>query len=155
MELTGVPGVSVGVYQDGRIVLAEGYGVRELGKPERVDADTRFMIASNTKAMTTLMLAKLVDEGKLEWGTRAASVLPSFKLGDADVTSRVLIKHLICACTGMPRQDLEWLLEFEGVSADGVMALLGTMQPTSDFGSCSNTRTDARPRFLGARGVLG
>jgi CubicO group peptidase (beta-lactamase class C family) len=134
MKLTGVPGVSLGIYHNGRVVLAEGFGVRELGKPEKVDADTRYMIASNTKAMATLMLAKLVDQKKLTWETPAATVLPSFKLGDADVTSKVLIKHLICACTGMPRQDLEWLLEFEGVTPERVMTVLGTMQPTSKFG---------------------
>jgi CubicO group peptidase (beta-lactamase class C family) len=134
MKLTGVPGVSLGLYQDGHVVLAQGFGVRELGKPAKVDADTRFMIASNTKAMTTLMLAKLVDEKKLAWDTPAVKALPSFKLGDADVTREVLIKHLICACTGMPRQDLEWLLEFDGVTPDKMMAVLGTMQPTSKFG---------------------
>jgi len=80
------------------------------------------------------MLAKLVDEKKLTWDTPAATVLPSFRLGDTDVTSKVMIKHLICACTGMPRQDLEWLLEFNGVTPDKVMAVLATMQPTSKFG---------------------
>ena len=134
MKLTGVPGVSVALYQDGHVVLAEGFGVRELGKPAKVDADTRYMIASNTKAMATLMLAKLVDEKKLTWDTPAATVLPSFRLGDTDVTSKVMIKHLICACTGMPRQDLEWLLEFDGVTPDKAMAVLATMQPTSKFG---------------------
>jgi CubicO group peptidase (beta-lactamase class C family) len=134
MKLTGVPGVSVGLYQGGRVVLAEGFGVRELGKPEKVDADTRYMIASNTKAMATLMLAKLVDDKKLAWDTPAVKVLPSFKLGDATITNQVLIKHLICACTGMPRQDFEWLLEFEGLTPDRAMAVLGTMQPTSGFG---------------------
>jgi len=134
LELTRVPGVAVGIVQNGRIVLAEGFGVRELGKPEKIDADTRFMIASNTKAMATLMLAKLVDAKKLAWDTPAATALPSFKLGDENVTNQVLVKHLICACTGMPRQDLEWLLEFEGVTPDRVLAVLGTMQPTTGFG---------------------
>jgi CubicO group peptidase (beta-lactamase class C family) len=108
--------------------------VRELGKPEQVDADTRFMIASNTKAMATLMLAKLVDAKKLTWETPAATLLPAFRLGDANVTSQVLVKHLICACTGMPRQDLEWLLEFDGVTPARVLEALGTMQPTTGFG---------------------
>jgi CubicO group peptidase (beta-lactamase class C family) len=134
MKLTGVPGVSLALYQDGKVVLAEGFGVRELGKPEKVDADTRYMIASNTKAMATLMLAKLVDQGKLTWDTPAVKAMPSFKLGDAKVTDEVLIKHLICACTGMPRQDFEWLLEFQGVTPEKAMAVLGTMQPTSNFG---------------------
>jgi CubicO group peptidase (beta-lactamase class C family) len=130
----GVPGVSVGLIQDGKVVFAGGFGVRELGKKAPVDADTRYIIASNTKAMTTLMLAKLVDEKKLTWETTATSLLPSFKLGDADTTSRVLVKHLICACTGMPRQDFEWLLQFKGVKPADAMATLGTMQPTSKFG---------------------
>ena len=77
------------------------------------------MIASNTKAMTTLMLAKLVDEGKLTWETPVAKVLPAFKLGNADTTSRVLIKHLICACAGLPRQDFEWFLQYDGVAGRG------------------------------------
>jgi CubicO group peptidase (beta-lactamase class C family) len=84
--------------------------------------------------MATLMLAKLVEEKKLAWDMPAVKVLPSFKLGSADVTNQVLIRHLICACTGMPRQDLEWLLEFDGVTPEKAMAVLGTMQPTSKFG---------------------
>ena len=134
MKLTQVPGVSVGLYQDGKVVFAGGFGVREMGKSDSVDADTRYMVASNTKAMATLMLAKLVDQGRIKWDSPAASVLPSFKLGDASTTSKVLVKHLICACTGMPRQDLEWLLEFNGMTPDSAMKLLGTMQPTSGFG---------------------
>ncbi|HZF52699.1 MAG TPA: serine hydrolase domain-containing protein [Polyangiaceae bacterium] len=130
----GVPGVSIGLLQDGKVAFAGGFGVRELGKKAPVDADTRYIVASNTKAMTTLMLAKLVDQKQLTWETTATSLLPTFKLGDADTTSRVLVKHLICACTGLPRQDFEWLLQFKDLKPEGVMAILGTMQPTSKFG---------------------
>lgn len=129
-----VPGVAIGIVQDGKVVMAKGFGVRELGKPAKVDGDTRFMIASNTKALTTLMLAKLVDADKLDWNARAKDVYPSFKLGDAATTDQVLVKHLICACTGVPRQDFEWLFEGEKQTPESVMATLGTMQPTSGFG---------------------
>lgn len=134
MRQLGVPGVAVGVVQDGKVVLAEGYGIRELGRSEKVDANTRFMIASNTKALTTLMLATLVDEGKISWETPVTALLPSFRLGDPDTTKQVRVKHLICACTGLPRQDLESRLEFEGLTAVQVLNTLGTMQPTSAFG---------------------
>ena len=134
MKATGVPGVSLGLYQDGKVVFSGGFGVRELGKSARVDGDTRYLIASNTKPMVTLMLARLVDAKKLTWDTPVVSLLPSFKLGDADTTSRVLVKHLICACTGMPRQDLEWIFEYQDMTPASVMTLLGTMQPTSKFG---------------------
>ena len=129
-----VPGVAIGIVQDGKVVVADGFGVREQGKPDKVDADTLFMIASNTKAMTTLMLAKLVDQGKFGWDTPATQLLPTFKLGDADTTRQVLVKHLICACTGLPRQDMEWLFEGEKFSPQSAMTSLATMQPTSKFG---------------------
>jgi CubicO group peptidase (beta-lactamase class C family) len=134
MRLTRVPGVSLALYQNGRTVYADGLGVRELGKPGKPDADTKYMIASNTKAMATLMLAKLVDAKKLAWDTPATTALSTFKLGSPETTRQVQIKHLICACTGMPRQDLEWLLEFRGVTPADAMKVLGTMQPTSGFG---------------------
>jgi len=134
MKETGVPGVAVGLIQDGKIVFAGGYGVRELGKPGKVDADTRFMIASNTKAMTTLMLARLVDQGKMTWTTPVTTLLPSFRLGDSATTRQVLVKHLICACTGLPRQDFEWLFQFSGFTPDSALGTLATMQPTSGFG---------------------
>jgi len=134
MKETGVPGVAVGLIQDGRVVFAGGYGVRELGRPEPVDADTRFMIASNTKAMTTLLLARLVDQGRMTWTTPVTSLLPSFRLGDSATTRQVLVKHLICACTGLPRQDFEWLFQFAGVTPEGALGTLATMQPTSGFG---------------------
>jgi CubicO group peptidase (beta-lactamase class C family) len=134
MKALGVPGVSLGLVQDGKVLFADGFGVRELGKKDKPDADTLFMIASNTKAMTTLMLAKLVDENKLSWETPVTQVLPTFKLGDADTTRKVLVKHLVCACTGLPRQDLEWLFQFKGVTPDNAMGTLATVQPTSKFG---------------------
>ncbi len=133
-ELLGVPGVSLGIVQDGKEVFAGGFGVRELGKPAPVDADTLYIIASNTKAMTTLLLGTLVDEKKLTWDTPVTTLLPRFRLGDAETTRQVLVRHLVCACTGMPRQDFEWLLEFEGATPASALATLGTMQPTSAFG---------------------
>lgn len=129
------PGVSIGIVQDGRVVLAEGFGVRELGRPEPVDARTLYMIASNTKAMTTLMLGRLVDAGRLQWSTPVVDVLPGFALGDADTTARVRIEHLVCACTGLPRQDYEWLMEFADATPADTLRTLATMQPTSDFGA--------------------
>jgi CubicO group peptidase (beta-lactamase class C family) len=130
----GVPGVAVGIVQDGRVVFADGFGVRELGAPAKPDGDTLFIVASNTKALTTLMLGKLLDEGKLTWETPVTTLLPSFRLGNADTTSRVLVKHLICACTGLPRQDFEWLFQYQGITAEGALKTLATVQPTTKFG---------------------
>jgi CubicO group peptidase (beta-lactamase class C family) len=133
-KATGVPGVALGLVQDGKVIFADGFGVKDLGGTEKPDADTLFMVASNTKAMTTLLLAKLVDEHRIAWDTPVTTLFPSFRLGSADTTRSVLVKHLICACTGMPRQDLEWVFEYDKITPESSLALLGTMQPTSKFG---------------------
>src|SRR5437899_2182705 len=134
MQELGIPGASMALIDGGKVVYEGGFGVRDLGKPDRVDENTLFMAASNTKGMTTLLLSELVDEKKLKWDEPATQAYPSFKLGDADTTKRVLIKNLICACTGLPRQDLEWIFEFKQATPESSLALLGTMQPTSKFG---------------------
>jgi CubicO group peptidase (beta-lactamase class C family) len=130
----GVPGVALGLVQDGKVVFAGGFGVKELGGSEKPDGDTLFMIASNTKALTTLLLAKLVDQHRITWQTPVTTLLPSFRLGDAETTRTVLVKHLICACTGMPSQDLEWIFNYGGMTPASTFSLLGTMKPTSKFG---------------------
>src|SRR5262249_46134315 len=129
-----VPGVAISLYQEGKVVFEGGFGVRELGQPTPVDAETLFMVASNTKSMTTLLLATLVDEGKLTWDTPVVAVMPDFKLGDPATTKQGRIKHLVCACTGLPRQDFEWLFQFQEATPASELALLATFQPTSKFG---------------------
>jgi CubicO group peptidase (beta-lactamase class C family) len=133
-KVLGVPGVGFGVVQGGKVVFASGFGTKELGTSQKPDADTLFMVASNTKALTTLLLARLVDERRMTWETPVTSLFPSFRLGNTETTRSVLVKHLICACTGMPRQDLEWIFEYGKITPASSLSLLGTMQPTSKFG---------------------
>jgi CubicO group peptidase (beta-lactamase class C family) len=134
MRQLDIPGVAFSLVQDGKVVHVGGLGVKELGKPAPVDADTLFIAASNTKALATLLLAKLADEGKLGWDQPVTEIYPAFKLGDPETTRQVLVKHLVCACTGLPRQDMEWIFEYERETPESAMRLLGTMQPTSKFG---------------------
>jgi CubicO group peptidase (beta-lactamase class C family) len=134
MERLRVPGVGLAFIDRGKVVWSGGLGVRELGKPEPIDGDSLFIAASNTKAMTTLLLAQLVDEGKLRWDEPVIEAYPGFKLGSDATTKSVQVKHLICACTGMPRQDMEWLFTAKEQTPASTIAELGTMQPTSGFG---------------------
>jgi CubicO group peptidase (beta-lactamase class C family) len=121
--------------ENGKIVYEGGLGVRELGKPAPVDAHTRFMIASNTKSMSTLLLAQLVDEGKLSWDQPVTQVYPGFRLGSAETTSKVLVRHLVCACTGLPRKDMEWIFNTSPTTpASSTFDQLAKTEPTSGFG---------------------
>ncbi len=134
MKKLGVPGASLALIDNGKVVYEGGLGVKELGKPTPVDAKTLFMAASNTKGMTTLLLARLVDAQKLQWNQPVTEVYPAFKLGDANTTRQVEVKHLVCACTGLPRQDMEWLFRFKSYTPESTFVLLSGMQPTSRFG---------------------
>lgn len=131
----GIPGVGIALIQNGEVVFEGGVGVKAHGSNALVDKDTRFMIASNTKGMTTLLLAKLVEMGRLDWDDPVTDHYPTFKLGDKATTESVLIKHLICACTGLPRKDMEWAFN-SGPDAPASSAFedLAATAPTSEFG---------------------
>lgn len=158
MKTFDKPGVGLAFLDGGKTVWAGGLGVKELGKPDPVGADTLFIAASNTKALTTLLVAELVDEGKMRWDQPVTELFPAFKLGNEATTKQVQVKHLVCACTGMPRQDLEWLLEYRNETPASSLALLGTMQPTSRFGEVfqySNLMAAAAGYIGGSKAVPG
>jgi CubicO group peptidase (beta-lactamase class C family) len=110
MTAFDVPGVSLAVVKDGRVVVAKGYGVRKLGSPELVDARTRFGIASNTKVFTATALGILVDEGKIRWDAPVIDYLPWFQMSDAYVTREMTIRDLLVhrSGLGLGAGDLLW-----------------------------------------------
>jgi CubicO group peptidase (beta-lactamase class C family) len=89
------PGMAIAIVKDDKVVFAKGYGVRELGKPEKVDENTLFAIASNSKAFTTASLAMLVDEKKLNWNDKVIKYLPDFQMYDPYVTNELTIRDII------------------------------------------------------------
>ena len=106
MEKWQVPGLAIAVVKDGEIVLARGYGNRQIGRDAPVTADTLFSIASCTKSFTASCIAMLVDEGKLQWDDPVRKHLPDFKVADAYVTEHLTIRDLLCHRTGLARGDL-------------------------------------------------
>ncbi|MBX9402817.1 serine hydrolase [Lysobacter sp. BMK333-48F3] len=96
-----VPGIAVAIVKDGRVVLERGYGVRELGKPDTVDAHTLFAIASNTKAFTAAALSMLADDGKLSLDDRVIDHLPWFRMADPYVTREMRLRDLLAHRSGL------------------------------------------------------
>ncbi len=96
-----VPGVAIAVVKDGKVVLERGWGIRELGKPEPVQADTLFAIASNTKAFTATSLNLLAEDGKLKMDDRVIDHLPSFRMSDPYVTGDMRIRDLLSHRSGL------------------------------------------------------
>ncbi len=129
-----VPGIGFALIDNGKVLWQGGFGVRALGSPEKVDEHTKFMIASNTKGLTTLLLSVLADEGKLRWDEKVVDLYPEFRLGNDEVTQSVLVKHLVCACTGLPRKDYGFILADKGAPASATFSQLAATMPTSKFG---------------------
>ncbi|WP_290889105.1 serine hydrolase [Arenimonas sp.] len=96
-----VPGIAVAIIKDGEVVLAEGFGQREAGKPAPVTADTRFAIASLTKAYTSAALSILADEGKLSLDDRVVDHLPWFQMSDPYVTREMRLRDLLTHRSGL------------------------------------------------------
>lgn len=106
----GIPGMSIAIVKDGKVVFSKGYGVKELGKPEPPDEHTLFAIASNSKAFTSAAIAQLVDEGKLDWNDKVKKHLPYFELYDPWVSHETTIRDLLSHRVGLGTfsGDLIW-----------------------------------------------
>ncbi|WP_424680801.1 serine hydrolase [Frateuria sp. YIM B11624] len=96
-----VPGIAVAIVKDGRVVMEQGWGLRELGKGDKVDANTLFAIASNTKAFTAAALQQLAEQGKLDMDDRVIEHLPWFRMSDPYVTHEMRIRDLLAHRSGL------------------------------------------------------
>ena len=101
MSTFELPGIGVGIVRPGQPPFMRGYGVRQLGRPEPVDADTLFGIASNTKAFTAASIAMLVDTGRIAWDEPVIRYMPDFAMSDPVVTKMMTVRDLLCHRSGL------------------------------------------------------
>jgi CubicO group peptidase (beta-lactamase class C family) len=130
-----VPGIAVAIVKDDKVVFAKGYGVREMGKTERVDENTLFAIASNSKAFTTASLAILVDEKKLNWDDKVVKYLPEFQLYNPYVTSELTIRDLVTHRSGLDTFSGDLLWYETNYNSDEVLRRVRFLKPKSSFRS--------------------
>jgi CubicO group peptidase (beta-lactamase class C family) len=96
-----VPGISVGIIKDGKLIYAKGYGVANLKTGKKVDEYTLFGIASNSKSYTAAALGMLVDEGKITWDDKVTDYIPEFKMYNPYVTDEFTIRDLLTHRSGL------------------------------------------------------
>ncbi len=131
-----VPGIAVAIVKDGNLVLAKGYGVRKQGEAAPVTAQSRFRIASNTKAFTTAALAMLVDEGKIHWDDPVVQHLPAFQLYDAYVTREMTIRDLLTHRSGLGLGAGDLMFFPPGdLGREEIVKRLRFIKPTTSFRS--------------------
>ncbi len=124
MMSSGIPGMAVAVVHGGKTLYAKGFGVREAGKPERVDADTVFQLASLSKPIAATVVAHQVGARAVSgWDTPIQAHLPWFALSDPDVSRMLTVADLFAHRSGLPDHAGD-LLEDLGYSRREVLARL-------------------------------
>ncbi|MFV5691264.1 serine hydrolase [Flavobacterium sp. LT1R49] len=135
LKTFNVPGIAVAIVKDGKIIHAKGYGVKSILTNEKVDANTLFAIASNSKAFTTAALAMLVDEKKLKWDDKVTRYLPEFKMYNEYVTREFTIRDLLTHRSGLGRGagDLMRLPSGSDFTKQDIIQNLQYLKPVSAF----------------------
>jgi CubicO group peptidase (beta-lactamase class C family) len=127
LEAFGIPGAAIAVVSGGEVVHADGFGATERGGAP-LTADTRMMIGSTGKTMTSMLVGTLVDAGVVDWDTPVVDVLPEFRVADAELTASITLRDLLCACIGVPRRDLELFFNADDLDAEAIVEQLATFE---------------------------
>lgn len=90
-----IPGLSIAIVKDGKVLFMKGFGVTRVGSKDPVDENTLFMIGSNTKAFTSTTIAILQEEGKLTLNDKVQKWMPEFTLKDPLASNEIIIADLM------------------------------------------------------------
>lgn len=135
MKTFDVPGIAVAIIKDGKVIHSKGYGVKSIITKEKVDENTLFGIASNSKAFTSTALAMLVDEGKLKWDDKVIKYLPEFKMYNDYVTNEFTIRDLLThrSGLGLGAGDLMIWPDGSDFKAQDIIENIQFLKPVSGF----------------------
>ncbi len=128
-----VPGLAVAIVKDGKVVLSKGYGVKDIHTQEPVDANTLFMIASNTKAFIGTSLAQLEHHKKLQLSDRVSDYLPQFNMHDPNLTSYVTVTDLVTHRMGYETFQGDFMYIGSTLSHQDVYEKFARVTPLYDF----------------------
>ncbi|MBL8984950.1 MAG: serine hydrolase [Gemmatimonadetes bacterium] len=133
MKAWQVPGMAVAIVRNDSVIYAKGYGVREVGRPERVDERTIFAIGSASKAFTAAAIAMLVDDKKVALDANPSLYLPGFQLYDPYATRELTVRDLLSHRSGLARGELAWY--GSGFDRDEIVRRVRFLPPTWSFRS--------------------
>ncbi|HEV7891133.1 MAG TPA: serine hydrolase [Pyrinomonadaceae bacterium] len=105
----GIPGLSLVIVKDDRVIYAKGLGYRDFERKAPVTPDTLFAIGSSTKAFTAMLVAMGADAGKISLDDSPKKFLPYFKLQDPESDAKITVRDLLSHSSGLNRTDLAWI----------------------------------------------
>ena len=128
-------GVAIGVIQEGEVTHLKGYGIASSKTNAKVDENTLFAIASNSKAFTATALGMLVDQGKLSWTDKVIDHIPEFRMYDPYITANFTIVDLLThrSGLGLGAGDLMFFPDGADFSVEDVISSFQYQTPVSDF----------------------
>ncbi|TND10599.1 MAG: beta-lactamase [Bacteroidetes bacterium] len=142
-----LPGVAIAVVKDGKVILAKGYGVREIGQPGKVDENSLFMIASCTKAFTATALAMLESEKKMALDQPVSQWLGDFRLYDSLAGKQCAVRDLLCHRLGFGTFQGDFIHWDSDLSRKEIIRQMAKYEPKygfrAHFGYCNAAFTAA------------
>lgn len=127
-----IPGMAVAFMQDGELILAKGFGTKETGRQDPVDARTVFQVGSVSKSFTATVMASLVDEGKVKWDDTVKNILPDFEMYDPWVTENMQVKDIMIHRSGLREQAGTYIPNL-GYGREDIYRMLPLMKPVYGF----------------------
>ncbi len=129
-----IPGGAVVIVKEGRILFKKGFGVKERGKPDKVDEHTVFRLGSLSKGFTSVLAGVLAEEGAVSWDHPITHNLNDFRLNDPEQTDLVQVRHLLSHTTGLPRHAYTNLVE-DGLTLDQIIPRFESVPLVSRVGT--------------------
>jgi CubicO group peptidase (beta-lactamase class C family) len=136
MATSDLTGLGLAIVEGGKPIITKGYGTRSLHSTLPVDKNTLFGIGSASKSMTTLLMARMVDQKKIHWSSPAQSLYQGFDLGDSDLGKNITMEQLVCNCSGVPPRDGGMMFTSEW-SADKIFQDLEKVSPLAPLSAKS------------------
>lgn len=133
MKQWQIPGLAIAIVKDGKVIVRKGYGVKELGKEEKVDENTLFIIASNSKLFTGTSIAKLDYENKLSLNDKVTKYIPWFQLYDSNSTSMANIRDMLTHRIGTKTFQGDFTFWDSNLPKDSIIWKMRYLKPPGEF----------------------
>ena len=133
MKQWQIPGLAIAIVKDGKVILSKGYGIKELGKEDKVDENTLFIIAANSKLFTGTAIAKLDYEKKLSLNDKVTKHIPWFSLYDSTSTKLVNIRDMLCHRLGTKTFQGDFTFWDSNLPKDSIIWKMRYLKPTGEF----------------------
>jgi CubicO group peptidase (beta-lactamase class C family) len=111
-----IPGLSLAIVKDGKVVYAKGLGARDLKANLQATPDTLYGIGSCTKSFTAMAVMQLQEQEKLSVNDPVKKYLPEFKVGKDEAP--ITIRHLLSHSSGIPGLGSAYVQALRFLEAD-------------------------------------